>query len=132
MRTNKKYTILYVDDEQSNLLIFKDSFRRDFSILIADSAMRALEILAVNQVDVVITDQRMPVMTGVELLKEVNTRFSEIPPNRLIVSGYAEDTEIKKAFDKYKLFKFIHKPWNYSELKEIILTAIKQQTNEKI
>lgn len=85
----QKYKILYVDDEESNLLIFKDTFRRDFHVQTAVSAYKALEILKTSTVDVVITDQRMPGMTGVELLKEINKMFSEIPPNRLIVSGYS-------------------------------------------
>jgi CheY-like chemotaxis protein len=121
-----KYRILYVDDEESNLRIFKDAFRRDFEILLANSAPKALDILKQQQIDVVITDQRMPEMTGVELLGEINARFSDIPPNRLIVSGYSEDKDIKKAFDEYKLFKFITKPWNYEELKEIIINSIKK------
>ena len=122
----KKYKILYVDDEESNLRIFKDTFRRDFEIYLAISGQKALEILEQNYFDVVITDQRMPEMTGVELLKEIKIRFPYIPPHRLILSGYAEDNSIKEAFEKYMLFKFVSKPWNYNEFKEIILDAIKQ------
>ncbi|NQU52845.1 MAG: response regulator [Bacteroidetes bacterium] len=120
-----KYKILYVDDEESNLLIFKDTFRRDFEIQLAISAYKALEILEQGLVDIVITDQRMPGMTGVELLKEINERFSEIPPNRLMISGYSEDSDIKEAFLKYKLYKFVPKPWDYKELKQIIINAVK-------
>jgi response regulator RpfG family c-di-GMP phosphodiesterase len=124
---NKKHKILYVDDEESNLRIFKDTFRRDFEVQIAISAYKALEMLEQGLVDVVITDQRMPEMTGVELLKEINDRFSEIPPNRLILSGFSEDEDIKKAFEEYKLSKFISKPWDYEELKKTINNAIKQK-----
>ncbi len=122
-----KYKVLYVDDEESNLRIFKDSFRRDFEVQTAISAYKALEILEQGLVDVVITDQRMPGMTGVELLKEINNRFTEIPPNRLIISGYSEDRDIKKAFEEYKLSKFIPKPWNYDELKQTIINAVNQK-----
>ena len=121
-----KYKILYVDDEQSNLRIFKDAFRRDFEVRLAESGDQALELLKQEVADVVITDQQMPEMTGVELLKEINMRFSEIPPNRLILSGYAKNEEIEKAFIEYKLFKFLSKPWDYEELKKIIINAIKQ------
>ncbi len=121
-----KYKVLYVDDEESNLRIFKDTFRRDFDIVTVISAFDALKHLEKELVDVVITDQRMPGMTGVELLKEINEKFSEIPPQRLILSGYAEDSDIKKAFREYKLSKFISKPWNYMELKEIIVNSIKE------
>ena len=120
-----KNKILYVDDEESNLRIFKDTFRRDFEIITAISAFEALKYLEKELVDVVITDQRMPGMTGVELLREINLRYTDIPPQRLILSGYAEDIEIKKAFNQYKLSKFIPKPWDYDELKKIIVNSIK-------
>lgn len=123
---DKKHSVLYVDDEQSNLRIFKDTFRRDFEVLTAISAFEALEILERNRVDVVITDQRMPNMTGVELLKKIYARFPDIPPHRLILSGYSEDKDIKEAFEKYKLSKFVSKPWEYNELKGVITQAIKQ------
>ena len=122
MKTKSK--ILYVDDEESNLRIFKDSFRRYFEVQIAISAYEALEILEQGIVDVVITDQRMPGMTGVELLKEINERFSDIPPERLIVSGYSEDSDIRQAFKEYRLSKFIPKPWNYEDLKQTIIEAV--------
>lgn len=121
-----KYKVLYVDDEESNLRIFKDTFRRDFDIYIVSSPFEALELLKTNMVDIVITDQRMPGMTGVELLGEINANFNDIPPHRLIVSGYAEDEDIKKAFDEYRLTKFIPKPWDYEDLKEVILSSIKE------
>jgi len=66
-------------------------------------------------------------MTGVELLKKINEKYSTIPPNRLILSGFSEDADIKTAFEKYQLFKFIPKPWVYQELKQIIFEAIKQK-----
>jgi DNA-binding NtrC family response regulator len=69
--TKKKYSILYIDDEESNLRIFKNTFRRDFNIFTANSAQNALEMLKEVNVDVLITDQRMPGMSGTELLKEV-------------------------------------------------------------
>jgi response regulator RpfG family c-di-GMP phosphodiesterase len=122
-----KHKILYVDDEESNLIIFKNTFRRDFDVITAISAEMALEFLEGNMVEVVITDQRMPGMTGVELLKEINERFFDLPPHRLIVSGYAENEDIKLAFDEFKLSKFISKPWDYNELKLIITNSLENK-----
>ena len=116
--------ILYVDDEPSNLRVFKDSFRRDFKVFIADSGFEALNFLENTMVDIVITDQKMPGMTGVELLAAINEKYDKLPYNRLILSGFAEDEEIKKAFANYKLSKFISKPWDYEELKNIILSSV--------
>lgn len=116
-------TILYVDDEEVNLRIFKNSFRREFNIIVATSAKEGLEILANHKVDLVITDQKMPNMTGVEFLKEVNRIFPNIPPYRLIISGYSEPESIEEAYKNYKLFGFISKPWNENELRKIIINA---------
>jgi len=119
-----KYSILYVDDEDINLRVFKNTFRREFNLFLASSAKEGLKILGDNQIDVVITDQRMPDLTGVDFLKEIHQRYPHIPPNRLIVSGFAKDNEIETAFQEYKLFSFISKPWNADELKGIIIKAI--------
>nr|WP_319399197.1 response regulator [uncultured Carboxylicivirga sp.] len=121
-----RYKILYVDDEHSNLRIFKDTFRRDFEVFIVDSGSKALELINNTMVDLVITDQRMPEMTGVELLREITLRFDDLPSNRLILSGYAEDSEIQEAFNNYHLSKFISKPWDYKNLKEVIIHSIEE------
>jgi response regulator RpfG family c-di-GMP phosphodiesterase len=120
----KKYSVLYVDDEDVNLRVFTSTFRRDFIIFTANSAKQGLQLLEEHQIDVVITDQRMPEITGVEFLKMVHEKFHRIPPNRLMISGFSKPEDIDKAFKEYKLFKFVSKPWNSSELKEIIFKAI--------
>jgi DNA-binding NtrC family response regulator len=119
-----KYNILYVDDEDINLRVFKNTFRREFNLFLASSAIEGLKILENNHIDVVITDQRMPELTGVDFLKEIHQRYPHIPPNRLIVSGFAKDDDIEMAFQEYRLFSFITKPWNAEELKDIIIKAI--------
>jgi len=65
-----RYNILYVDDEDINLRQFKSVFRRDFNIFIANSGEEGLKILDEKNFDLIITDQRMPKMTGVEFLKK--------------------------------------------------------------
>lgn len=122
-----KYKILYVDDEEVNLRLFKNIFRRDFDVYIANSAKEGLQILEKKHIDVVVTDQRMPEMTGVELLEQIHNKFSDIPPNRLIVSGYSQNEDIEKAFKQFRLFQFISKPWKYEDLKQIITNAINKR-----
>lgn len=119
-----KYTVLYVDDEEVNLRLFRNTFRRDFNVLTTQSAAEGLNILNSTRVDVVITDQRMPEITGLEFLKLVNEKFSEIPPSRLMLSGFSKPEEIDIAYQHYKLFKFVSKPWNNDELRSTILNAI--------
>ena len=120
----KDKTILYVDDEEINLRLFKATFRRDYNILTATSAKEGLEKLAKNTVDLVITDQRMPEVTGVEFLSKVQAIYPHIPPGRLIISGYSDPEDIELAYKEYQLFRFISKPWREEELHEIILKAI--------
>ena len=119
-----KPSILYVDDEEINLRLFKLTFRRDFNIFTAESAEEGMQILETHKIDVVVTDQRMPEITGVEFLKKINDKFPDIPPNRLMVSGFAHDDDIEEAFQHYRLYKFVQKPWNAESLKNIILESI--------
>lgn len=121
---DKKYTILYVDDEEANLRIFNNTFRREFNVITAISAEDGIKHLKAHKVDIVITDQQMPHKTGVEFLKEINSMFPDIPPNRLIVSAFAKTEEIDNAYINYRLFTFIQKPWKEDELRNIILKAI--------
>lgn len=119
-----KKTILYVDDEEINLRLFKNTFRRDYRVLTASSAKEGLKLLEQNTIDLVITDQRMPEMTGVEFLSCVQQEFSHIPPGRMIISGYSDPEDIELAFQEYQLYKFISKPWNEEDLSQIIQKAI--------
>lgn len=120
----KKYTILYVDDERSNLRVFKSTFRREFHILLAETPAEAVDIIQHHHIDLLITDQMMPEMTGVELLREIKRLCPNIPPNRVMLSGYAQPRDIDLAFDEYRLYKFISKPWDEGTLKDLIIEAI--------
>lgn len=119
-----KKTILYIDDEDINLRLFKATFRREYNILIAPSAKAGFELLEKNEIDLIITDQRMPEITGVEFLKLVQEKYPSIPPSRLIISGYSDPDDIELAFKEYQLSKFIAKPWREDELNNIIKKAI--------
>ena len=126
---DKKYkkNILYIDDEEVNLRVFKSTFRREFNIYTANSAKGGLEIVDNQDIDVVITDYMMPEMTGVELLEKLQNRFPDIPPGRLILSGYSEPEEINKAYSEYNLFKFIAKPWAEEDLRKTVLESMAVQ-----
>lgn len=119
----EKLTVLYIDDEEINLRVFKSTFRRDFFVLIACSAKEGLSILEKEPVDILITDQRMPEMTGVGLLKEVAVKFPAVRPVRMIISGYTADQDIEDAYKHYNLYSFVSKPWDETYLKGIILEA---------
>jgi response regulator RpfG family c-di-GMP phosphodiesterase len=109
-------TILMVDDEESILSSLKRLFRRDgYRILTANSGMQGLEILAGNTVDVIISDQRMPNMTGVEFLRQVKQLHPETV--RIVLSGYTELNSITEAINEGAIYKFLTKPWDDEQLR---------------
>ncbi|MDB5007729.1 MAG: response regulator [Mucilaginibacter sp.] len=110
----KKINILYVDDEENNLLSFKATFRIKHHVLTALSGDEALKILSANQVDIIITDQRMPQMTGVAFLEKVIESFPD--PIRILLTGYADMSAVVDAVNKGKIFHYVTKPWNEEEL----------------
>ena len=124
-----KYNILYVDDESENLRSFRAFFRRDYDIFITESALKALEYLHDHNVDLIITDQRMPEMTGVEFLEKVFEFIPDKPPNRIILSGYSCTRDIDEAKKKYQLSLFVAKPWDPDDLKIKMDETIEQCNN---
>jgi response regulator RpfG family c-di-GMP phosphodiesterase len=110
----KDIKVLYVDDEENNLISFKATFRTKFSTYVAISGNEALEILSSQQIHVIITDQRMPEMTGVQFLEKV----IELYPDsiRILLTGYADIEAVIDAVNKGKIFHYLTKPWNEDEL----------------
>lgn len=122
-----KKSILYIDDEEINLRLFKATFRRDYSITTATSAEEGLRFINEKNFDLIITDQRMPDITGVQFLSMIQEKFPHIPPGRIIISGYSDPEDIDLAFREYQLYKFIPKPWDHNELEKIIQKAINNE-----
>lgn len=119
---NKKYNILYVDDEVSNLNVFKNTFRRDYNIFTAESAREGFEILDREKIDLIITDQRMPEMTGVDFLKQVMHKYPE--PSRILITAFTDFDALRNAVNEAKIFQYIQKPWDDSEIHKIIDSAL--------
>ena len=119
---NIKANVLYVDDEISNLTAFKAAFRRDFNVFICESAKEGLEILEKNKIHVVLTDQRMPQVTGIEFLKSIIEKFPE--PIRILVTGYTDVEVIKEAINSGQVYRYIDKPWTNDKLKMDIDKAV--------
>lgn len=110
----EKITVLYVDDEENNLFSFKATFRIKYKVLTALSGNEALDILGKNLVHIIITDQRMPEMTGIEFLEKVLEKFPD--PMRILLTGYADMNAVIDAVNKGKIFHYLAKPWNEEEL----------------
>lgn len=95
--------ILYVDDEHSNLVVFEANFEDDFRVHLAQSADEALQIIDELPIPVVIADQRMPDMTGVEMFSLIRRKHPHI--QRVILSGYAESDSIIDSINKGQVFQ---------------------------
>ena len=115
-------TLLLVDDEPNILASLKRLFRRDgYEILVANGGEEGLEILKSHHVDVIISDQRMPVMTGVEFLRRAKSGFPDTI--RIVLSGYTELQYITDAINEGSIYKFLTKPWDDDQLRNHILDA---------
>jgi response regulator RpfG family c-di-GMP phosphodiesterase len=114
--------ILYVDDEESNLVIFRKSFASQFDVFTASSGEAALQILEKEQLTVVLSDQRMPKMTGVELLQ----RAIQLQPEAItiIVSAYTSFDDATRAINEGQVVRYLRKPWQRTEMLEAILEAV--------
>lgn len=104
-------TILLVDDEANILAAMRRVLRRDgYQILTAGSGQEGLELLAANPVDVIVSDQRMPNMTGVEFLRQAKAAHPDTV--RIVLSGYTELQSITDAINEGAIYKFLTKPWD--------------------
>src|SRR4051812_21640181 len=118
---NSKISVLYIDDEEENLLSFKATFRRTFDVHIATSPAIGLNILNENKIHVIIADQRMPQSTGVEFFDVVR----KVHPNpiRILLTGYTDVEAIIDAINKGQIYRYIKKPWDTLELETTINNA---------
>lgn len=119
--SESKINILYVDDEQNNLISFKATFRIKYNVMVAISGEEAVKILDSKPVDIIITDQRMPNMTGVEFLESILESHPD--PMRILLTGYADLNAVIDAVNKGKIFHYLTKPWNEEELDMTIQRA---------
>jgi len=117
----KDFTILYVDDEEHNLVSFKASFRRDYKILTAINAREGIRVLRENDVHLIITDQRMPEITGVEFLEKILPDYPETI--RMILTGFSDIEAVIDAINKGQVYRYINKPWDEREMRMTIENA---------
>lgn len=118
-------TLLLVDDEEAIGMALNRLLRQEgYKILCAHSGEEGLEMLARNDVHVIVSDQRMPGMTGVEFL----TRAKELFPNtvRIILSGFADISAVTEAINRGAIYKFLTKPWDNETLSVNVLEAFRQ------
>ncbi len=117
-----KPCLLVVDDEPDMVESVRDLLRREFRVLTATRASEGLSIIEKEEVHVVMTDQRMPEMTGVEFLENLRLRFPDTV--RLLFTAYADISAISDAINQGNVYRYISKPWNPDELRATIKQAM--------
>ena len=117
-----KAKILFVDDEKRILTALRAIFRSDYQVFTANSGAEALTIICQEQIHAIISDQRMPLMLGHELLHEVK----QLSPNtmRLLLTGYSDLSSIMSSINDGEVFRFIHKPWSVDEIRATVASAV--------
>ena len=114
--------VLYVDDEEINLELLQLTFRNDLKVYTAISAEEGFRILSQNQdIHVVISDLKMPVMNGLDFIKEVKSRY--VDKVCMLLTAFLESEVMLEGFNKDLIFRYLMKPWNKDELFQNVLEA---------
>jgi DNA-binding NtrC family response regulator len=121
--------VLYVDDEINNLNSFKAAFRCDFNIYTASSAAEGRKVLDSYEVGVIITDQRMPVTTGIEFLESILNVYPDTI--RILLTGFSDINAVIDAINRGQVYRYLVKPWQNDELRIHIQNAIEIYTLRK-
>lgn len=117
----EKIRVLYIDDEVNNLHAFKALFRKDYEIFTVESAEQGINLLAQEQVHIIICDQRMPGMTGVEFFESILVKYPH--PIRILLTGYTDIQAVVEAINRGQIYRFIDKPWDQQVLSVAIQNA---------
>jgi DNA-binding NtrC family response regulator len=126
LNTAVRPAVLFVDDEPAILEGFRDSFRREaFEVVTAESAFSALEILAARQIDVVVSDECMPQLSGAEFLARVRKRHPDVV--RIMLTGEASLSAATKAIND-GLYRFLSKPIEPTELGRVVRDALRSKS----
>jgi two-component system NtrC family sensor kinase len=125
----EKPKLLYVDDERANLVAFRALFSDTYQVLIAENAADAYLLLQENEIPLIITDQRMPGMTGTELLEKVASDFPECV--RMILTGYADIEAVIEAVNRSRIYYYFKKPWNEAEVRLTLGNALESSMTRR-
>lgn len=117
-----KPVVLYVDDIRVNLILFEETFKKDFEITLSENPHEALEILEKNEIQVVVSDQRMPDMTGIELLEIIAEKYPDI--RRYLLTAFTDTETVIDAVNVGKVHGYIKKPFKADEVKATIKSSI--------
>lgn len=119
MSKPEKIKVLYIDDEQNNLVGFKATFRMDYNVFVAISAEEGAAILEKHpDITVILCDQRMPNKTGVQFFEEISKKH--VAPVRMLLTGYTDIESVINAINKGHIYRYIPKPWQETDIRSAI------------
>src|SRR5512134_1279280 len=121
-----KPLIVYVDDEKANRIVFEQALAREFNVRCAPEAATVLQIIEAEEVAVLVTDMRMPAMSGEELLRVVKERHPETI--RIVITAYSDVDPILRAINEGLVARYIIKPWVHAELVQVLRWATEAWT----
>lgn len=121
----KNINVLYIDDEPNNVTSFRAAFRRVFTIFTAESAEEGRKILESEPIQVILSDQRMPKMTGIEFFQSILETHPD--PIRILITGYTDINAVIDAINVGQVYKYLSKPWNEEEVKNCIYKSFEVQ-----
>lgn len=130
MIMSEKPSVLFVDDEERIVKLLKIMFRGTYEVYTAQSGKDALAILETRPIDVLVSDQRMPNMTGIELLARARERWPATV--RLLLTGYSDLVAIIGAVNEGEVFRFLNKPWDQTELRAVVAEAVAVAQDKRV
>lgn len=119
--SEKPIRILYIDDEEHNLHSFKATFRKHYDITTTTSVEEAEDLVAKKDFSIILADQRMPIMSGVQFFEKIRYKYPEII--RILITGHTDIRAAIDAINKGEVFRFIDKPWDYNYVENTITHA---------
>ncbi len=123
--SEEQASILFIDDEPRVLKSMRAMFRRDFRVFLANSGQEALDLLANQNVDVVVSDQRMPNMTGVEVLTQIKAAYPRTV--RVLLTGYADLEAIEASLNEAQVFRYLMKPSTAEQIRTAVEEGLTQR-----
>ncbi len=120
----ERHTLLVVDDEPDVIKSVQDLLRFDYRVLGATRATEALKLMSYEEVHVVMSDQRMPEMSGIEFLHRVHEEYPDAV--RLLFTGYTDTKTIIEAINEGHVYRYITKPWDTDEFRSVIRDAVER------
>jgi DNA-binding NtrC family response regulator len=123
MQAVGRANVMFVDDEPRVLSSMRALFRRDYNVHLANSGEEALALLESTDMDVIVSDQRMPGMTGIDVLKACKSRAPRAM--RILLTGYADKDAIAASINEGEVFRYLTKPCAREALRDTVALAVK-------